>query len=89
MEGEYTSETKLTVKVEIFVEEFKKDRVEAILQLWDFGVQNWFTFLLETYTLGTMGALLMFDLTRYSTLKPLHYLFIILRKRIPELQINE
>jgi len=39
------------------------------LQLWDFGGEDRFRFLLPKYVSGSSGGIFMYDITRYSTLK--------------------
>jgi len=56
------------------------DGKHCTLQLWDFGGQERFRFLLESYVLGAKGALLMFDLTRPMTLENLQQWVDIVRK---------
>ncbi|TFG22117.1 MAG: GTP-binding protein [Promethearchaeota archaeon] len=69
VEGNFTSGTKLTVGIEFFVKEFTLAENHCALQLWDFGGQDRFRFLADSYVMGAKGALLMFDLTRISTLE--------------------
>ncbi|MGQ4875846.1 MAG: Rab family GTPase [Promethearchaeia archaeon] len=87
LEGHFSSETKLTVGVEFFVKEIEIDEIECALQLWDFGGQDRFRFLLESYTLGAQGAFLMFDLTRFFTTKTLAEWIKILRTHNPDLPV--
>ncbi|MCK4383401.1 MAG: hypothetical protein KAW66_08925, partial [Candidatus Lokiarchaeota archaeon] len=56
-------------------------------QLWDFGGQERFRFLLESYVLGAKGALLLFDLTRPITLEKLENWVNICRRGDPNLPI--
>jgi len=63
------------------------DSKQCTLQLWDFGGQERFRFLLESYVLGAKGALLMFDLTRITTLENLHQWIKIVRKGDPNLPV--
>ena len=51
-----------------------------MLQLWDFGGQEQFRFMLERYALGAKGALILFDLTRYMTLENIEEWVRICRK---------
>ena len=63
IKGEFLADTKMTIGVEFFLKEMNVDGFDVILQLWDFGGQERFRFLLESYVTGARGALLMFDLT--------------------------
>ncbi|MHA1197292.1 MAG: GTP-binding protein [Promethearchaeota archaeon] len=87
MEGKFSAETKMTIGVEFFLKEIQVDGQDCTLQLWDFGGQERFRFLLESYVLGAKGALLMFDLTRPITLENLEQWVSICRKSDPSLPI--
>lgn len=87
VEGRFSAETKMTIGVEFFLKEIEIDGQHCTLQLWDFGGQERFRFLLESYVLGAKGALLMFDLTRPITLENLEQWVNICRKGNPELPI--
>ncbi|KKN12651.1 hypothetical protein LCGC14_1014270 [marine sediment metagenome] len=87
VEGKFSEETKMTIGVEFFLKEMEIDEKHCTLQLWDFGGQERFRFLLESYVLGAKGALLMFDLTRYQTLENLEQWVKIVRKGDPKLPI--
>jgi len=87
VEGKFSSETKMTIGVEFFLKEVNIDGQKVMLQLWDFGGQERFRFLLESYVIGARGALLMFDLTRTMTLENIDQWVQIVRKEDPELPI--
>ena len=87
VEGKFSAETKMTIGVEFFLKETEVDGNTTTLQLWDFGGQERFRFLLESYVLGAKGALLMFDLTRPITLDNLEEWVNIVRKGDPDLPV--
>ena len=87
VEGMFTSDTKMTIGVEFFMKELTVEKSPVTLQLWDFGGQERFRFLLENYVYGAKGALLLFDLTRFQTVKNLESWVSILRKFDPNLPI--
>ena len=87
VEGKFSADTKMTIGVEFFLKEVEIDGKQCTLQLWDFGGQERFRFLLESYVLGAKGALLMFDLTRPMTLENLQQWVTICRKGDPNLPI--
>lgn len=87
IDGKFSSETKMTIGVEFFLKELNIDGQKVMLQLWDFGGQERFRFLLESYVIGARGALLMFDLTRAMTLENIKQWVQIVRKEDPELPI--
>ena len=87
VEGVFTTDINMTIGVEFFIKEMQVENYECSLQLWDFGGQDRFKFLLDSYIIGTKGALLMFDLTRIATLDPVKEWVDTLRKNNPELPI--
>ncbi|MFX1502394.1 MAG: Rab family GTPase, partial [Promethearchaeota archaeon] len=87
VEGKFSAETKMTIGVEFFLKETEVDSKQCTLQLWDFGGQERFRFLLESYVLGAKGALLMFDLTRLMSLENLQQWINIVRKGDPNLPV--
>lgn len=87
VEGQFSADTKMTIGVEFFLKEIVLDDKQCTLQLWDFGGQERFRFLLESYVLGAKGALLMFDLTRPITLDNLEQWITIVRKGDPNLPV--
>ena len=87
VEGQFSAETQMTIGVEFFLKETEIDGKQCTLQLWDFGGQERFRFLLESYVLGAKGALLMFDLTRPFTLNNLEQWVHLVRKSDPQLPI--
>ena len=87
VEGKFSADTRMTIGVEFFLKETEIDGKQCTLQLWDFGGQERFRFLLESYVLGAKGALLMFDLTRMMTLENLEQWLKIVRKGDPNLPV--
>jgi small GTP-binding protein len=87
VEGRFSAETKMTIGVEFFLKETEIDDKQCTLQLWDFGGQERFRFLLESYVLGAKGAMLMFDLTRMMSLENLEQWLNIVRKGDPNLPV--
>ncbi len=64
VDGKFLVDTKMTLGVEFFLKEIDLDGNKILLQVWDFGGQERFRFLLKNYVLGAKGALFLFDLTR-------------------------
>ncbi len=87
VEGMFTTDTKMTIGVEFFIKEVTFDNMDFTLQLWDFGGQERFRFLLESYVIGAKGALFMFDLTRFMSLKNIADWLSIVRKYDPNLPV--
>jgi len=68
IEGVFLADTSLTIGVEFFLKEIKIEDKKILLQVWDFGGQDHFRPLLKNYAKGARGALILFDLTRPSSL---------------------
>lgn len=68
VEGKFLHNTQMTMGVEFFTQQLKTEEGDVMLQLWDFGGQEQFRFMLNRYVVGAKGALVLFDLTRYGTL---------------------
>ncbi|MGQ4875729.1 MAG: Rab family GTPase [Promethearchaeia archaeon] len=68
VEGRFIDGTKMTIGVEFFLKYLDIDNENYVLQIWDFGGQDQFRFILKPYAKGANGAVLLFDLTRPLTL---------------------
>lgn len=69
IEGRFLANTRMTIGVEFFLKELNIEGKKILLQVWDFGGQDHFRPLLKNYAVGARGALLLFDLTRPSSLE--------------------
>lgn len=87
VKGRFIENMQMTIGVEFFLKELKFEGEKVILQIWDFGGQERFRFLLESYAIGAKGALLLFDLTRPITLENLEQWVNICRAENPDLPI--
>jgi small GTP-binding protein len=87
IEGKFQANTRLTIGVEFFLKELNIDDGSILLQIWDFGGQERFRFLLTNYAKGAKGALLLFDLSRPSTLNNLEDWINVCRSDDPTLPI--
>ncbi|MHA2394346.1 MAG: Rab family GTPase [Promethearchaeota archaeon] len=64
----FNSSERLTIGVDFHVKTIELNKRVIKLQLWDVGGEERFRFLLPTYCLGANAAILMYDITRHSTL---------------------
>ncbi len=87
IKGKFIEGLHMTIGVEFFLKELELEGENVMLQIWDFGGQERFRFLLKNYARGAKGALLMFDLTRPVTLENLDQWVEICRDENPELPI--
>ena len=87
IEGKFLADTRMTIGVEFFLQELTIDDRPILLQLWDFGGQERFRFLLDRYAMGARGAFLMFDLTRPITFESIEHWLSIARITDPNLPV--
>lgn len=87
VEGRFLVNTKITLGVEFFYKELNIEGRQINLQIWDFGGQEHFRPLLKNYSMGARGALLLFDLTRPSSLEKIDEWVNICRGENPEIPI--
>lgn len=67
----FDQNTKSTLGAAIHVKYFNMKNKRIQIQIWDFGGEDQFRFLLPSYAMGAFGGIFMFDITRPSTLS--HY----------------
>ena len=66
--GLFKEDPQLTMGAEIFIKYINVKEKRVVLQIWDFGGEERFRFLLPTYASGSSGGIFMFDITRPSSL---------------------
>ena len=69
LKGYFEEDIKLTMGAEIFVKFLRVEGKRIVLQVWDFGGESLFNFLLPLYSRGSSGGIFMYDLTRRGTLE--------------------
>lgn len=79
----FKSSTTMTIGVDFEVKSLEINEKKIKLQIWDFGGEERFRFLLPTYVRGANGALFMYDVTNYSSLAHIDDWLVIIRKEIP------
>lgn len=87
IEGKFLVNTYMTIGVEFFIKELDIDGSKVLMQIWDFGGQERFRFLLRNYAKGTKGALFLFDLTRPLSLEQIEDWIDICRSEDPTVPI--
>jgi len=87
IEGKFIVDTRMTIGVEFFLKAITIHGKKLLLQIWDFGGQDRFRFLLKNYAKGAKGAIFMFDLTRPLTLENIGDWVEICRGEQPDLPI--
>jgi GTP-binding nuclear protein Ran len=66
--GYFEEDIKLTMGAEVFVKYITIENIRVALQIWDFGGEDSFKFLLPLYSKGSSGGIFMFDLSNKSSL---------------------
>ncbi|MFW9988074.1 MAG: Rab family GTPase, partial [Candidatus Odinarchaeota archaeon] len=69
LKGYFEENILITMGAEIFVKFIEIEDTKIVLQIWDFGGESIFNFLLPLYSRGASGGILMFDLSRSETLE--------------------
>jgi small GTP-binding protein len=83
IEGRFLADTLMTIGVQFHLKELNIENKRVLLQVWDFGGQDHFRPLLSSYAKGAKGALLLFDLTRPSSLSKIEEWVNICREENP------
>lgn len=81
--GVYLEGTKMTIGVDFSAVKVSLRDENVTLQLWDFGGENRFRFILPGYCKGASGALLVFDLTQDYTFNSLPEWLELIRQNTP------
>jgi len=68
MTNRFISDTKMTIGVDFEIKTIMFDGKTIKLQIWDFGGEERFRFLLPKYIRGAGGGIFMYDITNYSSL---------------------
>jgi small GTP-binding protein len=88
IEGNFLYEAKMTIGTDILHKVLTlKEGPVCSLQLWDFGGQERFRFMLDDFVKGAAGAFLMFDLTDFKSFMNLPKWIKIVRNDNPTLPI--
>ncbi|MFX0099930.1 MAG: Rab family GTPase [Candidatus Hodarchaeota archaeon] len=86
--NKFIEDTSMTIGVQIHSKMLFVGEYTITLQIWDFGGQDRFRFILPNYMLGCKGALMLFDLTRMASTFNLEASWLsIIRKATPDLPV--
>jgi small GTP-binding protein len=66
--GVFSREYKMTIGADFYIKKVMIEDKEIVLQIWDFGGENKFRFLLPTYAAGSSGGICMYDITNASSI---------------------
>ncbi|TFG20452.1 MAG: GTP-binding protein [Promethearchaeota archaeon] len=78
----FVPDHKMTIGVDFEVKSIEVDGKKIKLQIWDFGGEERFRFLLPTYVRGANGGLFMYDITNYSSLAHIDDWLLVVKKEI-------
>jgi len=87
LEGKFIQASKMTVGVDHFFKELQYNNILCKMQLWDLGGQDRFRYIVDIALRGTQGALLLFDITNYSSFVSLDKWVKLLRSQNKKLPI--
>ena len=76
----FKSDSHMTIGVDFEVKALDIDEKKIKLQIWDFGGEERFRFILPTYVRGATGGIFMYDVTNYSTLAHIDDWLLVIRK---------
>jgi Ras-related protein Rab-18 len=68
LNGYFEEDIKITMGAELFVKYIIVKNIRVVLQIWDFGGEDDFKFLLPLYSKGSSGGIFMFDLSNKTSL---------------------
>ncbi|MHA2061820.1 MAG: Rab family GTPase, partial [Candidatus Sifarchaeia archaeon] len=88
--NKFTEDTKITIGTSFysFENNVNDDDAPVKLQVWDFGGEKRFRFILPTYCQGAHGVIFAFDLTRATTLWNLNEWFNLIKQNIKNSPIS-
>jgi len=72
MTNSFISASRPTIGVDFETKILEIDGLEVKLLIWDFAGEERFRFILPQYIYGTMGGILMYDITNYSSFSHIH-----------------
>jgi len=78
----FVSDQTMTTGVDFEVKSLIVDEQKVKLQIWDFGGEERFRFLLPTYVRGAQGGLFVYDITKYSSIAHIDDWLSVIRKEI-------
>ena len=85
--GIFVDSVRLTIGVDFFSKRIKRDNERIKLQIWDFGGEERYRFLLPTYSKGANGAMILYDITRQRTIQTIQEYVKIVRESAGDIPI--
>jgi len=78
----FVSDQTMTIGVDFEVKSLSVHDQKVKLQIWDFGGEERFRFLLPTYVRGARGGLFLYDITNYSSIAHIDDWLSVIKKEI-------
>ena len=78
----FVSDQTMTIGVDFEVKSLTVEEQKVKLQIWDFGGEERFRFLLPTYVRGARGGLFIYDITNFSSIAHIDDWLSVIRKEI-------
>jgi len=78
----FVSDSRMTIGVDFEVKSVDLGGKKVKLQIWDFGGEERFRFLLPTYVRGAKGGLFFYDVTNYSSLAHIDDWLTVIKREI-------
>ncbi len=85
--GTFKEDTRITIGVQFLIKKFKLNSDSIDLQIWDFGGEERFRFILPSFCLGASGGIFMYDITSPRSLLHLGDWLEVVRQRTVNLPI--
>jgi len=86
--GVFVDSPRLTIGVDFFSKKIRLENNKSVkIQIWDFGGEERFRFLLPTYSKGSNAAFFLYDITSRKTLESLSVWIQIIRKNAGNIPI--
>lgn len=86
-DGKKSTTTKLTIGIKVHVKSLQFDGKPVHLSIWDFGGQEQFRFILDSFLGGARAGLACFSLERFQSFVSIAEWIQLLRSRDPDLPI--
>ena len=80
----FVSDQTMTIGIDFEVKTLSVDGKKFKLQIWDFGGDERFRFLLPTYIRGARGGFFLYDVTNYSSIAHIDDWLSVIRKELRE-----
>ncbi len=85
--GVFSEGRNVTIGVEFYVKDLLIEGKSIKLQIWDFGGEQRFRFLLPNYCRGCNGGIFVYDVTNLATLQSLHEWMEVVSANAPNIPV--